>query len=610
METPVTAASKLECDLVMKGGITSGVIYPRLVSTLAEVYDFRSIGGTSAGAIAAGATAAAQLGVLCGRAPDAFAELGALPDLLGGPARGAGGSMLFNLFQPRPEFRRHFALLTSALNARSKALMGLRIAWAAVWRFPIGALLGAVPGVLIVWTSAGIGRAIGVLFALLGLVVGAMVAAVRSAGTHLPANYFGICNGMPNRPGDTDALTTWLHTYLNGLAGKPRDEPLTFGELWAGKLREPGQAAPHDGTGRRRIELAMITTALNVGRPFRFPFESNDFYFVKEEFDALMPPEVVAWMVAKSRPSATAAALTRPGRTLLALPPAADMPVLLGVRMSLSFPILLSAMPLYSIDRTRTLNAEKAAVPTRVLFSDGGICSNFPVHFFDAPLPSRPTFGVNLREFHPDYPETRVWMPEPLCNNRGLKTYIPEMPEKPGLGSIVRFLGFIVGTMQNWRDQVQLGMPGYRDRIVHVSHTKDEGGMNLNMDASVISTLCQRGSDAADLLREAFVPGSDVRVGAWYNHRRIRMRTLLAGIDQKLRGIHKVLGRDDAPSWKDVVTDADADAYQFTSEAHRVLAIAVLTDLGRIGQRLEDSGIDLATGAPRPESEWRATPRV
>jgi hypothetical protein len=29
-------------------------------------------------------------------------------------------------------------------------------------------------------------------------------------------------------------------------------------------------------------------------------------------------------------------------------------------------------------------------------FSDGGICSNFPIHFFDAWLPTHPTFGINL----------------------------------------------------------------------------------------------------------------------------------------------------------------------------------------------------------------------
>ena len=52
---------KLECDLVMRGGITSGIVYPRAIAKLAETYNFRSIGGTSAGAIAAAATAAANL---------------------------------------------------------------------------------------------------------------------------------------------------------------------------------------------------------------------------------------------------------------------------------------------------------------------------------------------------------------------------------------------------------------------------------------------------------------------------------------------------------------------------------------------------------------------
>ncbi len=50
------------CDLVMKGGITSGVIYPQAVLALAKNYCFRSIGGTSAGAIAAAMTAAAEYG--------------------------------------------------------------------------------------------------------------------------------------------------------------------------------------------------------------------------------------------------------------------------------------------------------------------------------------------------------------------------------------------------------------------------------------------------------------------------------------------------------------------------------------------------------------------
>ena len=50
------------CDLVMKGGVSSGVVYPKLIGRLAEGYHFKSIGGTSVGAIAAAGCAAAELG--------------------------------------------------------------------------------------------------------------------------------------------------------------------------------------------------------------------------------------------------------------------------------------------------------------------------------------------------------------------------------------------------------------------------------------------------------------------------------------------------------------------------------------------------------------------
>ena len=47
------------CDLVMKGGITSGIVYPNAVLALAKQYRLKNIGGTSAGAIAAAVCAAA-----------------------------------------------------------------------------------------------------------------------------------------------------------------------------------------------------------------------------------------------------------------------------------------------------------------------------------------------------------------------------------------------------------------------------------------------------------------------------------------------------------------------------------------------------------------------
>src|SRR5579863_7092478 len=88
------------CDIVMKGGITSGIVYPSAVCELAKTYTFKNIGGTSAGAIAAATTAAAEYG----RQTDGFARLAALPQWL------TEGSNLQNLFQPGPRTEALFRL--------------------------------------------------------------------------------------------------------------------------------------------------------------------------------------------------------------------------------------------------------------------------------------------------------------------------------------------------------------------------------------------------------------------------------------------------------------------------------------------------------------------
>lgn len=79
-----------ECDIIMKGGITSGVVFPEAVLKLAQSYRFRSIGGTSAGAIAAAVGAAAEYG----RETKGFEKLSKIPEEL--------GDQLSSMFQPDP----------------------------------------------------------------------------------------------------------------------------------------------------------------------------------------------------------------------------------------------------------------------------------------------------------------------------------------------------------------------------------------------------------------------------------------------------------------------------------------------------------------------------
>lgn len=106
--------TKQFCDLVMKGGITSGIVYPPFVERLSRHYRFKSIGGTSAGAIAAVLTAAAEYHRRQFGVENAFDELGALPKELGADSKNPKTSKLFSLFQPAPTCRRLFHMIVAA----------------------------------------------------------------------------------------------------------------------------------------------------------------------------------------------------------------------------------------------------------------------------------------------------------------------------------------------------------------------------------------------------------------------------------------------------------------------------------------------------------------
>jgi hypothetical protein len=110
----------LECDIVMKGGITSGVIYPRAVCKLAKTYRLRSVGGSSAGAIAAAGAAAAEFG----RAAGGFELLEALPHDITADSP-AGGSVLFRLFQPTKQSYPLYRVFIAGMGKPAKTLSTL-----------------------------------------------------------------------------------------------------------------------------------------------------------------------------------------------------------------------------------------------------------------------------------------------------------------------------------------------------------------------------------------------------------------------------------------------------------------------------------------------------
>ena len=172
------AAGVNECDVVMKGGIASGVIYPLVVCELAKQYRFRNIGGTSAGAIAAVATAAAEYGRRTGRGTG-FDGLAKIPGWLGQDGH------LLAMFQPSRSTRPLFRLILAVLRGKGTAGKIVALVWASVRSSPLIAGLGAVPGLLLVASvlpvgANGLATAYGILCGSMLALGGGLAAAVAA----------------------------------------------------------------------------------------------------------------------------------------------------------------------------------------------------------------------------------------------------------------------------------------------------------------------------------------------------------------------------------------------------------------------------------------------
>ena len=382
-----------------------------------------------------------------------------------------------------------------------------------------------------------------------------------------------------------------------------------MGDLWLLSEYDPQQWEPLSNK-ERAIDLQFMTSNITQGRSHRFPNLidwSGSLYFKKEEFDRLFPKSVVEWMVHRGLLGEL------PGDELripvpegyFHLPSPEHLPVLFGARISLSFPFLLSAVPLYVFDLAILQDVEACRPPfgpppeyaaylekwvegyldpveeerwglwweeqiklvplKRCWFSDGGITSNFPIHFFDGPLARRPTFAINLTT-----PTTKIdTLPTDAAASRrkhgqstskaGTDTgwgyiFMPSTNEEVA-ARIFRFNSFetsgsklfsffsaLSDTSRNWADNEQTFMPSYCDRIVHVMLEPHEGGLNLNMPPDVIQNIARRGQLAAEMLLARFGADPDVRdpktgspvVLTWNNHRWVRYRTFMAALEELL----------------------------------------------------------------------------
>src|SRR5712672_42545 len=546
------------CDIVLKGGITSGVVYPLALVSLAEKYRFSNIGGTSAGAMAAVAAAAAEYGRHIENA--GFDRLARIPGEL--------GPNLLSMFQPTPALKPLFDIFVAAVKAKTKTGRIIAITGAAVGGYWLSALLGLLPGGLVALIALAIGGgtgfvAFGLLLALTGLVAGVVWRMVKAANTDLVGSDFGLCPGVRQPYSSRDGFTDWLARLIDEAAGNETGRPLTFGDL----------AAPPDG--RPAIQLAMMTTSLMAKRPYTLPMpEDHLFVFEKSEWDRIFPERVMAFLTTQcdrfTPPAGEAGEYYH-------FPDPARLPLIVGARMSLSFPLLISAVPLWRRDFTLLEEAERNKL-RRCLFSDGGLSSNFPIHFFDRLLPNTPTFAISLDDYDEKRNRDDVWLP----SSSGSGSQLP-VQAFDGIGG---FLMRLLMSAKDWQDNLQSTLPGYRERIAHVVLKPDEGGLNLAMDEATIRKLVNCGEQAGETLRDEF----DLDGHRWRRFL-VAMARMEETLDEVAKAYEGVPGGPEA--FGDFLKRYSGETASYRQDATR------LAEMLKRGAELAASG-----------AAWRATPTI
>ena len=256
----------------------------------------------------------------------------------------------------------------------------------------------------------------------------------------------------------------------------------------------------------------MMTTALSLGRPYSLPFDNEQFYFMPTSSRCISRTALSRGWSRNPGDAKHGEPRARRGDASVRLPAVSDPRNAAGRRGGANEPVVSACCcpgcrcidTRGRVDRGKGVGRDAETEPTaertrippgdetsevdaaerrspcgrarfvaanvrKVVFSDGGICSNFPVHMFDAVLPGWPTFGINLRDDlrAGSGDDERAYLPQ-----RG--TSLP--PEEytiaaSGAEGIISFATAIVRTMQNWRDNLQRAAPGFRDRVVTIRHT-------------------------------------------------------------------------------------------------------------------------------------------
>lgn len=570
------------CDLVLNGGVASGVVYPWALLELARHYRFKNIGGNSVGAMAATVAAAAEYG-RCNGVSDCFEPLRRFPIKLAEEKNGK--TQMLRLFQPSRSVRRLFKVFLAVVRWRTPVAGGSAAELAPPdTRLPKKrelsgwSLVAQVLGLYGVWSAlaallvlaggatylAALGAEIFAVALLAALSFGWVLGLALLIGAYgvyrdlraLADNDYGLCSGCSQTAGE-DALVEWLHRGIQLSAGRQReDPPLTFADLWAAPRF--GQAGPAPLPGGLQppnpgINLQMFASNVTQGRPIRLPLSDANtrLYYHPDDWEKIFPSYVMRALEQASQPygpasrsdprpdsppNAEQAALMSSLREL----PSGGMPIVVAARLSLCFPVLFTSVPVYAVDYEAP---QKDRHLRRCLLSDGGLCTNFPIHLFDAAHPRWPTFALLLDNRLQKYDGQALWLPEKHLEGRG-DNWQRSVPgaENDGrrrslLDGLLGFAGGMLLTLKDWNDRSTGRLPQVRNRIVRLALQDGEGQLNLAMRSQTILRMAHEyGTEAGKALVKAFAPDKDGAKPAWREHVYIRSLIELRALRTHLKG--------------------------------------------------------------------------
>lgn len=312
------------CDLVLKGGVVDGVIYPGVLIELAREFRFQSLAGTSVGAIAAALAAASELSRRLGSDIGFNEVLRKVPDELAQPdPKKESQTVLQSLFQTEPALQRLFAAVVDLMSVKRSAFLcafftAIRVhyKWVLLGWFLVGfagVLVTTLVGLVLAYFLANqlFVRAltdsllpaqsfVGVFSHLPFALVTGLLVAVFGFGRTVYREYlcltgqpgFGFCSGLSTDGGKTEALTEWLHRGIQGAARMELSRPLTFQDLWDA----PCGPKNVDGTPlEKSIDLRMMTTSVSHGRPYEMPMVDTSvrLFFSLREWSHYFPPSII-----------------------------------------------------------------------------------------------------------------------------------------------------------------------------------------------------------------------------------------------------------------------------------------------------------------------------